>query len=421
MNKLLNKTLLYYTLSALMLLLISAPIYYFLSEKLYKDDVDEAILLRENEFKNISLPILDEGEIEEWNQFNRDIHILPDTVTQAKGQLLQQTFYDTLGNEWEPYRLLYTDITIDQKPYVLMIRQNLVEPVDIIRTTGLLYLIILIVMMVGFVIISRLVAQRLWKPFYQTLVQIQNFNLEQHHLPEFSKPGTTEFLQLNRAVEQLMKENLRAYRAQKEFTENAAHELQTPLSVFQTKLDLLIQDPSVTEEQAAIIQHLYESVSRLSRLNKNLLLLTKIDNGQYPEKEKISLSGLVEQVLPYFQEQAEERNIKVEVDIEKDVTLNANRGLTEILVNNLLLNAIKHNVDNGSIIIHVLNNSLVVSNSGIAEPLREKNLFKRFAKSSFNNRSTGLGLAIVKRVADINGWSVKYAYDSGIHVFTVTF
>lgn len=423
MNKLLNKTLLYYALSALMLLLVSAPVYYFLSQKLYLDDVDEAILLRENEFKTKSLPILNDGEINEWNEYNRDIHILPDTVTQVKGEIFQQTFFDTLGNEWEPYRILYSDINIEGEKHVLMIRQNLVESTDLIRTTGLLYLIIIVVMMVGFVIISRLLSQKLWKPFYQTLALIENFNLEQHQLPEFLKPTTAEFLQLNEALEQLIQQNLRAYRAQKEFTENAAHELQTPLSVFQTKLDLLIQDPSVTEHQAAIIQHLYSSVSRLSRLNKNLLLLAKMDNAQYPEKETLSLAGLIEQLLPYYVEQAQERNIALNNDLKDDILIDANRGLTEILVNNLLLNAIKHNVDGGSVSLLLNNGSLIISNSGSvnSRELRENDLFKRFAKASLNNRSTGLGLAIVKKITDINGWTIHYTYRDGLHHFTVVF
>lgn len=421
MKKLLNRTLLYYALSAFFLLLISAPVYYWFSEKLYIEDVDEAILLRKEEFFKNSLQTLKQSDIPTWNRFNRDTYIIPDTVTQVKGTIIQQTFYDTLDNEWEPYRVLYSNIKIENNNYILMKRLNLVESEDLVRTTGMLYFIILIVLLSGFIIVSKVVSSRLWKPFYQSLSLIEQFNIEKLSVPEFTDTRTKEFQQLNKALQNLIGQNIKAFQAQKEFTENAAHELQTPLAVFQSKLDLLLQDNSLTQQQATIIQQLYEAVSKLSRLNKNLLLLAKIENNQFTEKEPISIASLVKEVLPYFSEQAEEKQLHIQSDLQQEIKINAITGLTEILINNLLLNAISHNVDNGTIHIQIHDNTLSVSNTGSQESLQPGKLFSRFSKGSANPQSNGLGLAIVKKIADINNWKVEYSFQDGSHTFSVKF
>lgn len=421
MKKLLNRTLLYYALSAFFLLLISAPVYYWFSEKLYIDDVDEAILLRKEEFFKNSLNTLKESDIPTWNRFNRDTYILPDTVSQVKETIIQQTFLDTLDNEWEPYRVLYAKIKIEGHNYILMKRLDLVESEDLVQTTGVLYLIILIVLLSGFIIVSKIISSRLWKPFYQSLSLIERFNIEKLKIPEFEDTKTKEFQQLNKALQNLIAQNVVAFQAQKEFTENAAHELQTPLAVFQSKLDLLLQNTSLTEQQATIIQQLYEAVSKLSRLNKNLLLLAKIENNQFTEKENISVAELVKEVLPYFSEQAEDKHIHIKSDLQQDIKVNAIAGLTEILVNNLLLNAISHNVDKGTIHIQIHGNVLSVSNTGSKESLQPGKLFSRFSKGSANKQSSGLGLAIVKKIADINKWTVDYTFQNDCHTFSVKF
>lgn len=421
MKNLLNRTLLYYSILAFLLLLISAPVFYWFSEKLYVEDVDEAIMLRKEEFFQNSLPTLKKDDIPTWNRFNRDTYILPDTVKQIKSKIIQQQFYDTLDHEWEPYRVIYCDIKIEGGNYVLMKRLDLVESEDLIRTTGMLYLIILVVLLSGFIIVSKIVSSRLWKPFYQSLSLIQQFNIEKLRTPEFTATKTKEFQELNEALENLIAQNIKAFQAQKEFTENAAHELQTPLAVFHSKLDMLLQDTSLTEKQATIIQQLYEAISKLSRLNKNLLLLAKIENNQFTEKEKISIANLVNEVLPYFAEQAEEKQIHIKSDIQQDIHIEAVAGLTEILVNNLLLNAISHNIHNGSIHIQIRDNVLSISNTGSDESLQAAKLFKRFSKGSANPESNGLGLAIVRKIADVNGWTVNYTYCEKYHTFSVKF
>ncbi|NJE06811.1 sensor histidine kinase, partial [Thermococcus sp. M36] len=138
----------------------------------------------------------------------------------------------------------------------------------------------------------------------------------------------------------------------KQFTENASHELQTPLAIIRTKFDLLIQAETLTQQQIEALQSANDALQRLSNLNKSLLLLTKIENKQFEEKVTINLKELIENKLIQLSELIQNKNIHVTYSLE-EITINMNSDLAEILLNNLLVNAIKHNVPNGEIIINL--------------------------------------------------------------------
>lgn len=420
MNRLLNRTLFYYSLFATLILLLSSPFFYLMMEKLYIDDVDEAIMLRRKEFDFKNKDYLTTAQIKDWNLFNRDTKILPDTVlSKPKEHIIQEIFFDEMTPEWEPYRVLYSDVTIQNQRYVLMIRLNLIESEDLIKTLTWLYCGVLFVLLLFILFITRFISNRLWKPFYDTLHQINQFNIEQQVLPVFVATSIKEFKQLNKAISRLIHENLKAYQNQKEFTENAAHELQTPLAVFQSKLDMLLQDPSLNDNQASILQSLYEAASRLSRVNKNLLLLSKIENNQYTSWEPVDLAKTIDDVIPHFSEQALSRNLTIHTEINDCPVLNACKPLVEIMINNLILNAIRHNHTNGSISIKLTREEIVIGNTGDLQKLNTQNLFKRFSKESKLNNSSGLGLAIVKQICNFHKWQVSYEYKKDQHFFYI--
>ncbi len=422
MNRLLNRTLLYYSLFATLILLLSSPFFYWTMEKLYIDDVDEAIMLRRKEFDFKNKDSLTTAQIKDWNLFNRDTKILPDTVlSKPKEHIIQEIFFDEMTPEWEPYRVLYSDVIIQNQRYVLMIRLNLVESEDLIKTLTLLYCGVLFVLLLFILFITRYISNRLWKPFYNTLNQINQFNIEQQAVPVFVATRIKEFKQLNKAVSRLIHQNIKAYQNQKEFTENAAHELQTPLAVFQSKLDMLLQDPSLNHNQASILQSLYEAASRLSRVNKNLLLLSKIENNQYTSWEPVDLAKTIQDVIPYFSEQALSRSLTIHTEISDNPVLDACKPLVEIMINNLILNAIRHNRNNGSISIKLTREDIIIGNTGEVQKLNTQNLFKRFSKESKSNNSSGLGLAIVKQICNFHKWQVSYEFKKNQHFFIIRF
>lgn len=421
MKGLLSRTLLYYLVLSSAILTLSGPGFYLLMEKLYLDDIDEAILLRRDEFLKNKQPLLKTTDISTWNRFNRDTRILANNSSKTRDKIIQEIFYDEMVPEWEPYRVLYKGIQIQKQPYVLMIRLNLVESQDLIITLTWLYVGGLMILLLVIFFITKIISNRLWQPFYETLKKIEKFNIEQKNAPILSTSNIAEFNKLNAALNKLIGDNMKAYQIQREFTENASHELQTPLAIFQSKLDMLLQQPSLTVEQGEIIQSLYEASGRLSRVNKNLLLLAKIENNQFPEIETIDIVEIMNDVLPYFEEQCLSNNLQIKLNVKaKQLVVQANRGLCEIMINNLILNAVSHNLPNGIIIISLGANKFSVSNPGI-KSLDPETIFKRFSKVSPNAHRTGLGLAIVDQICLVHNWRIAYSFEKKIHTFSVTF
>lgn len=290
---------------------------------------------------------------------------------------------------------------------------------DIMQGIMLQFGVISLVLAVSIVLTLRFIARRLWRPFDETLRSIENFRLEDGRLPDLPTSRVAEFARLNRALQTLMRNSLNSYRLQKEFTENASHELQTPLAVFRSKLDLLLQRPDLTGPQAAMIQDLYQVSSRLTRLNRNLLLLARIENSQYGQTEEVDLVGLLDELLPSLESLA--GNLTLHRDFRvRTLTVRANRTLLESLVNNLVVNAVRHNRPGGEITVTVAAGSLTVSNTSDGKALDARLLFNRFYRPSEQVKGNGLGLAIVKAICQYHGWKVSYSY-TGRHCFTVDF
>lgn len=291
---------------------------------------------------------------------------------------------------------------------------------DLLVGVVLQFVLITGVLSIALVLMMRLISKRLWIPFDDTLRRIERFSLEGGSIPRFMPNDTQEFTRLNTALTQLMKKNLESYRLQKEFTENASHELQTPLAVFQSKLDLLLQQSDMTEEQAEIVQSLYEVTRRLSRLNKNLLLLARIENDQYKQMEEMDVARTLKEMLPLLEKLTE--GITVHTDLGAlPVQVEANRTLLESLINNLIINAVRHNVKDGKIFISVTDRRLTIANTSAEAGLDEQLLFSRFYRPSEKVQGNGLGLAIAKAICEYHGWHIHYIYKEGLHRFTVSF
>ena len=196
--------------------------------------------------------------------------------------------------------------------------------------------------------------------------------------------------------------------------------MQTPLAVFQSKLDLLLQQPEITERQATIIQDLYQMNIRLSRLNRNLLLLAKMENNQFDRTESIDVVTVIKELLPYLECLSEGLVLNKDFPANS-LSVKANRSLLESMINNLIVNAVRHNRPEGEISIVLSGKQLVVMNTSDETALDEKLIFNRFYRPSERVKGNGLGLSIVKAVRDYHGWNISYAYSEGKHRFAVRF
>ncbi|KAA6339372.1 Signal-transduction histidine kinase senX3 [termite gut metagenome] len=358
-----------------------------------------------------------------WNRFNDDDEvILPHADQQEENWFVNEDFYYIQEQKKESYRVLYAKIQIENQPYILMVRLNIHETRKIIKSANLLQFFLFFCLMSGFVLVTRVVYKKLWKPFYLTLREIEQFNIQKNEAPQFQETSIQEFRQLNDALGKLVFNNLQAYKIQKEFTENASHEMQTPLAVFQSKLDILLQQSNLSKEQLLIIQSLYNVTSRLVRINKNLLLLAKMDNLQFPDTEALNVPVVVAGSLLFFTEQAEANAIRIETDMAPgDCIVQSNKTLLESLINNLVTNAIKHNLPEGTIHISFQNRRLVIENTVVSKELDNTALFRRFGRMSQTTKGSGLGLAIVQQICTLYQWQVEYRYDDNRHQFTIIF
>lgn len=421
MKSLLNKNISQFLLYTTLILIGCSPVFYFVMKHYYTEDLDELIIYRSNDFKKHMLPEFGLNEVRTWNLYNEDIKVLYPNLETVVDEPVEEYLYNKSEGHNIYYRLYYTNIDIEGQPFLLMSRIPMIEAKDMVINLSFQYLIIFSVLLFSLTIVQRIISKKLWGTFYDSLRKIETFSLEQGTVPEFAETNITEFARLNKMLSKLIKNNVIIYKQQKEFIENASHELQTPLAVFQSKLDILLQDSNLTESQSKTIQMLYNTSSRLSRLNKNLLLLAKIDNEQFKDLKEINFIETLDSQLGFLIELAENNGLHVSVHFNNALTIHANTTLLESLINNLIVNAIKHNKPEGSIYITVDGNTFTVSNTGTDPELVQEKIFRRFSRTTEEKKGNGLGLAIVSQICKLHKWNIAYSFIENRHTFTVCF
>lgn len=291
---------------------------------------------------------------------------------------------------------------------------------DIMHGIMIQFGLITVILGTAIILMMNFISSRLWKPFNKTLCQLDKFKLEDGVVPALPDSNIKEFTRLNNTLARLMANSMRSYNMQKEFTENASHELQTPLAVFQSKLDVLLQDQNLTRRQAEIIQDLYQVSNRLVHLNRNLLLLARIENEQYSNMKTVDIVAQTDRVLSLLDTFLSGIIIKKDMR-QPSLRIKGSEVLIESLINNLFVNAVRHNKQGGEILVTLSDNSLVVSNTSEEGALDGKHIFNRFYRSSGHTGDNGLGLAIVKAICDYHKWKISYEYKDLHHVFMVKF
>jgi two-component system sensor histidine kinase ArlS len=421
-KKLLPRTLRIYIVFALCVMLIGAPVFYFITRYLYINDTSEALQLSKNSFIKYVLPGLKVKDIPSFNRVSWNVKII-DPEKEIKSDIYQNRPYaDSLENEEEVYRVLLSPVTIENNPYTLLVRMNMIESQNLVESILIVFAFIITFLVTGLIIITKGLSDKLWKPFYNSLDQIEAFQIDKSNLPRWQSTSIEEFARLNIAMDTLIERNLAIYQSQKEFIENAAHELQTPLAAFTAKLDTLMQVPALNHEQAAIVSDLITAANRLTKLNRNLLLLSKLQRtGQLPSTENIELAEAVKKHLEFYAEQAKAKKISLGAKIESGKNINANLPLFESMLGNLLLNAVSHNKENGTILIELKGNVLSIRNTGKQGQLDADTIYKKYHSTGTFFTGNGLGLTIVSRIADLYNWQIKYSWKDGEHCFDVIF
>lgn len=411
-------------LYSLLLVLISIPFSIFTIRALFDEEVDESIAREADEFLQYvkSFEYLDdlETDLKVLDKLSYNIHIKPSSGPFIAGDYKTIMLYDSLEREEHPFRQRSSSVIIKGKPYVLTVRMSLLDNNDLIMAIGLVQVVLSVLLIAGLLYLNRSLAKRLWKPFYKTLEQLKAYELDKSESVTIEKSDIVEFDDLNKTVSYLTERNRKVYLQQKEFIENASHELQTPIAIFQTKLDNLMQSPALSQQQADLIMELEATAQRMARLNKNLLLLSKIDNEQFTNTENIDLGTMINSQLSVLKPMAQLENITITSSVSP-LPLKANKTLIEVLLTNLFHNAIRYSPGHEEVSVTLHDRTLTVVNKGKPLKMEAEKIMDRFSKESAHPNSTGLGLAIVKKICDSYAYQLQYAYEQGAHIFQVTF
>lgn len=408
---LLRKTSKAFLLTGLLLTILSSIALYFYTKKLLQDQVEESLYSTEarvvDALKNdkvvYSLPPV--TEIRKVNNIGKET--LKDTI-----------IYDPSQDEMEGFRELATYEKIDGQIYQITVRNLVVESGDILIAIVLSYIIIFVLAFVFLFFFNTTRNVKLWNPFFKNLEQMKKFSISSNEELQLVDSDVLEFSELKEEILLLTTKVRNDYQNLKQFTEDVSHEMQTPLAIIQAKIDNIINEHSINDKQFEQVSSIQKDIQRLKQLNQRITLLTKIDNNQFIKIEDVNLTKLLKEKIENFKEMEIDY---ISLHSKKDIFVSMDFYLADILINNLISNAIKHSGPEKNISIIAENNSLVISNYGQQALIHPEKLFLRFYREANSMKSTGLGLAIVKKICDLYKFDLSYSFADQQHSFSITF
>lgn len=407
-EKLLTKSVKTYMLASAIAFLIGIPVSYYTIQKLWLEDIDDSLRYQKEE-------LLDDG-------IDGNISLtMTDSLVSRPDSIYFYESFDSIRGHIEPFREMRSYGMINGKPVEIRIRRDMVESADLLYGILYVFLAIYILMLVLVLLISVYHSKRLWRPFYALVGKMEKLDISKLESVHIKTNKIIEFDTLLDAINQLIVHNHKLFLAQKEFSENAAHELQTPLSVIRGQVNLLYSLNN-EEERIRLCQQMEKQLKISSAICRNLLLLTKIDNNQYPLEEEVCISDIIQDFYDTVNEDLKYINKHLQIVFDAKPEIHSNKTLVQILFNNLLNNAVKYGKTGETVFVRLSKESCEIANTGNAETLDEKNIYRRFYRTDHSKAGTGLGLAVAKEIVDALHWQIQYNFrEPDIHVFTVIF
>ncbi len=410
------------TLACSLILTVWAAFFYFAMIEEVNDEVDDSL---EDYSEWLIVRALSGEELPSANSGSNNqyyMHEVSESYAMSYPHISyhdEMVYIDAKG-ETEPARVLMTIFEAGEGKYMeLTVYTPTIEKFDLKKSIlgwiVFLYVLLLLVIM----ILNILVFKRNMKPLYKLLGWLEEYRLGHKNRPLENSTKVTEFQKLNEAVLQYSKRSEQLYEQQKLFIGNASHEMQTPLAVCRNRLEMLMEDETLSERQLSELVKTHQTLENLTRLNKSLLLLCKIENHQFVEETKICFNNLVQFYLSDFEEVYGYRKINVSITEENRFCVEMNESLASVLVANLLKNSFVHNIDGGAIYIRINSGLLEISNTGAGTALDGERVFERFYQGEKKEGSTGLGLALVSSICKVSGLSVAYSYCDERHIFKI--
>lgn len=326
----------------------------------------------------------------------------------------------TEKSETEPARVLITIFRTEDERYMeLVVYTPTIEKLDLLRAIlgWIIFLYVLLLLII--LSINIWVFRKNMKPLYVLLKWLDSSQLGKKNEPLENTTKITEFRKLNAATMAFAERGEKLFEQQKTFIGNASHEMQTPLAICRNRLEMLMEDETLTEHQLNELIKTHQTLENLTRMNRSLLLLCKIENGQFADTRSVCLNDILTHYLDDYKEVYAYRNITVTVTTDSSFCVEMNDSLVSVLVTNLLKNSFAHNIDGGFIYIKITANTFEISNTG-EKPLDRERIFERFYQGQKKEGSTGLGLALVDSICKANHLKIDYTYVENRHIFTIS-
>lgn len=404
-----------YLLFGLSTISFSLILLYFSTKYIIDDETDEGLYSSSYRIEQLLANNKKVVSLSPFFEVNKVVDLKPLSI---KDTLI----YDILQNENELFRELNTFKKINETNYKITVRTLVVESEDIILLLFLSYAIIILILYVLQYYNGKQVNKLIWMPFFKNLDAIKKFSVYSNHSVELVPTDIIEFAELNDHILSLTTKVKADFENLKHFTENVSHEIQTPLAIIQVKSENLIDNIDELDEKSInIIYEIQKNVKRLSKLNKGLILLTKIDNEQYYSSERININLIIEDMLKALEDIVSIKKFKVNFPKKEAVHLSMNSSLADILISNLIGNAVKYTSENGSINIEINKKSLIICNSGDTAILEPEKIFHRYHIEGERTQSLGLGLAIVKKICNYYDYKISYSFGNGLHCYRIDF
>jgi signal transduction histidine kinase len=352
---------------------------------------------------------------------NEMVLVTPVERESSADRFADTLIYNKVEQRYQLYRQLGFHEKVNNQNYYIQIFKSLEETDTLIIRIITTMTVLIVLLIIALLVVNRYSSRLVWGAFYDTVDKINRYDLNAHEDFALQESDVKEFEDLNRGLKAMTERIKNDYLNLKEYTENASHEIQTPLAIINSKLELLLQSGEMSEKQYKALADAYEASIRLSKYNSTLILLAKIENKQFPESKNISPEAILDNLLENLDDLIRTKKIEVIRRIKPEVTVQMNPYLAEMLIVNLVKNAVRHNVKGGKLVVEVDHGFLQISNSGPETALDDNLLFKRFFKSTSSPESLGLGLAIVQKICALYGFEVSYQFQDGLHCMTVWF
>lgn len=323
-------------------------------------------------------------------------------------------------DEFEPARVLtYIFQNDDGKFFELEVSTPHIDKKDLREAIFYWIVFLFLAILLCILLLNLWTIGHSMRPLRKLLRWLDKYRVGEDNRPLDNPTKIYEFRKLNEVVKESIERTEVAYEQQKMFIGNASHEMQTPLAICSSRLEMLLEDPSLTERQMEEIVKTRQTLEQLSRMNRSLLLLTKIDNGQFADVADVNFTESIQRLLPDYEMVYASKNIRLQTELQGDFIVRMDESLAQTLLSNLLKNAFVHNHEGGEITIKATTDSLLFENTGAPESLNKDYIFERFYHSSDNRQSLGLGLAVVKAICQRYGLRIDYAFNNGKHAFTI--